>query len=453
MRAFSTSLIILSFCSIFYARLSQAQATSSTSALQLIRSQKKPVVIDSLSLSRYESAFIPALADSIAEQDLVITAQASAPADFKFDHEWLNLALKGGTRTLLQNSALPNKGKLRGPAFATFEQIQEKEDDPSNQARKLIWNVVAAQESNRFLDLRMNFSWTIQNRINPTIIRTRLVTVYPGTIQPEQSVSLREKLEVSEPEWLSAFQLLTLRQYGKNDDLLWIFSPSLLSTRELSGSLRSDRLFESLFSLDDLLIFSNKPELLEPILSASFETLVPFIADKASGSLSASKDPNCQDFSNSSEDNSNPFSSIYFAPRKVFALELKQRDPYSQIGRQKLYVDSATMLPFFKEVYSQDGKLNKSVLGVYNMFNEVSTDASSEMQETHFVPYNIFAFGKAAEVSVLKTKNGRICSQIPKDIPAKFFDPSSLGASQPPLNKEQNDKDKKIKAASSPLKK
>lgn len=408
----------ISLCSICHAQ------EAAETALNLIKNQKSIIVLDSLSLPRYEKALIPEFANAIIEQDLVISTIASAPLSFKLDSAWVNSALKGGTRIIENGTASPNQEVGRGPAFGSYEEIIQ-ETDPKILSLKLLWSVVSLLESNRFIDLKLNLSWLNPGSSQSDKVSAQLTASYPAALKLGKAVALREKLKINEPEWLASLSFLTLRQYGNNEDLIWYYSPTLFATRELAGSLRGDLLFNSLFSLDDLLIFSAKPEQLETLASPAFETLVPFVSEKNNFKSTSEASANCTLFSNPMIDSSNPLSSFHLAPRKVFALELKQRDPFSQVGRQKLYVDAATMIPFFREEYAQDGILRKTVVGTFSLINYSNSDPK-QIPETGVVPHTIIAFGKAGSISVSKTASGKICSTIPSSLDPKFFEPSHL---------------------------
>lgn len=386
-----------------------------------IRDQKNPIVIDSLSLPRYEAALIPAFADAIAENDLAIGVQAEAPPNFKFDTRWQQFLQKQGTRELKDNAALIAGDNSWGPAFGSYENLLQ-EKDAEQRARKLLWNVISISEANRFVDLNISLDWSSSAQIARNSITLRLVRAYPGTLQVGGGVAVREILEVVQPAWLSSFAMLTLRQYGGNEDYLWIFSPTIHSSRELSSSLRGDNLFGSLIALDDLQLFAAKPESLRVSVSDSFESLVPFLLPNKSAYLVEPAKDSCYEIKLPKSEETNPLSSIYLSPRQVFTLELQQRDPFSLVGRQKLYVDRETMIPFFREVYAQNGSLMKRLLGVFSLLHIDQSD------ETHAIAHTVVAFGTGTEQSILKTLGGRICAKMPENVPLSYFDPAQLEA-------------------------
>jgi hypothetical protein len=117
-----------------------------------------------------------------------------------------------------------------------------------------------------------------------------------------------------------------------------------------------------------------------------------------------------------------PSSSVW-VPRRVVPIELVARDPYSEYGRQRLYVDSESFLPLLKVVYDKAGELSKIVISSYGL------NLSSDRKHRRAYPYYTIVVSDDAS-SMLRYHTVKYCQKEEGGIDYSGFDPSRLGPQQ-----------------------
>jgi len=176
------------------------------------------------------------------------------------------------------------------------------------------------------------------------------------------------------PEALDGLSWLTLRFFG-DEDYVWTASPLTGNVRQMTGSNRSDTLFAGAFSPDDFMVWSGKVELLEGSSVKLIPLLVPVIETPwgelkgSDGCAGLTIDPKGTLRLNSETVRFPGLpgwipTNALFVVRPVWRLELSTTDPFSLDARQTLYIDAATMLPVYRTVWDEGGRLRRFTTGV-----------------------------------------------------------------------------------------
>jgi hypothetical protein len=251
----------------------------------------------------------------------------------------------------------------------------------------------------------------------------------PGTLKP----MFREKISALTPQPLVGLTWLTLRFLGASPDYMWAASPINGQVRQMTGSNRSDAIFTGAFSPDDLFVWSGKVEGVEPTSVKLVKMLVPVVEGGAAPQPTNNDTCGSTDLSKASPIDLN-VSTRRFAElpgwvptnvrmmlRSLWRIEMVTRDPFSLDARQTLYVDAETMLPVYKVIWEQDGRMKRFVMGMLGRVATREGSAPGWRGQMMIVP------GTASR-SVLTLQRIESCAQL---IPGRGiidFDPSSIGA-------------------------
>lgn len=402
------------------------RAEDPTQQLQELLSESRPV-LDSLTVHKAGASIPASFADLVTTRGLAFSIVKSPRAPTAYDTQWTQRSLQGATRTLTEKTALPVSE--RGFAFGVFDVLLKETPDTEQVARKLLWNIVGVQEMLPFLHSQFTLEWGANEDVKSVtgeVLRMRSGILSSGV------QSLRELLLIREPAWLSTFKTLTFREYGNADDYFWIVSPTLKKTRQLLPNLRSEGLFGSLLSLDDLFGFSGKPELQEAKLGQRGRMLIPYLSSRAFEYVSAREPERCVEARNTLPKEAFP-ANIVLTARESFTLELTHRDPFSLVGRKVLYVDSGTMVPWYSEEYNQRGRLEKRTLILSELIGDERLFPSMP------IVIALYAFGEDQkdDSATWWQERVRACTQLPSDVTTSLFDPGRLLPATPsPANKK-----------------
>ncbi len=266
---------------------------------------------------------------------------------------------------------------------------------------------------------------------------TSTTTTIAEPVAPETTLSFagpgdvmqQEVLDYFSPSAVFGMASITWRYRGSEDDLVWLYSPVIGKSRQIFGANRSDPILGGVLTMDDLFCFSAKLQsveakvvgekallvplpgltplklVMEPVLSAPNAALLDRLTRRQLGSapggdagsigkaLTVRGGFQREDGVTSSVQwnyDTREFpqgapwipTSVMFAPREVWILELSPLDPYYLAGRQILVVDKETMLPVYKVVYDRAGAYQKTVISAWSQ-------AISEDKKTVF-PVNSF---------------------------------------------------------------
>ena len=330
----------------------------------------------------------------------------------------------------------------------------DKKADSKQLARKILWNSAAALWGSQIVDVNFDLIALRTGKIEYGL-SGRVVRMYPGLVGLEGRPGqlFKEWVRFSAPKAVERFSWLTYRFLGGDEDLVWLYSPVIQKTRQITGSNRSDSILGSIFTLEDVFTWSVKPELMEATVDTMHPLLVPFpraaaalakptdgeerchrAVEQASGSSesqTAAGTPSAFEGGIKSSWNFEPGDaavgaawlprSVVYVPRNTWRIELATQDPYSQYGRQVLYVDAATFLPIMNVVYDRAGLQQKVVISAFG-----------EMQAGEYrAPYLAWSVVFAPDTSraaIFKVSQYTACRSFGADISADSFDPRRLGA-------------------------
>lgn len=322
-----------------------------------------------------------------------------------------------------------------------------QKDDSKQLAKKILWNSAAALWNSQIIDASFDLYSLNTGKISRTL-SGRIVRMYPGLVATENRPGqlFKEWLRFSAPKPVEKFSWLTYRFLGSDEDLVWVYSPVIQKTRQVTGSNRSDDLLGTFFTLEDLFTSSIKPEFMEASVEASQPLLVPFpsaIAAVAKGSDDEDKCHRTIDQSAAGEDRKGSDNigvhskwnfeggtpgagaaflprSVVYVPRNTWRVELVNQDPYSQYGRQVLYVDAATFLPFMNVVYDRTGQQQKIVISAYG-------EMLSGEYHAPYLAWSLAFSPDSARAAVFKVSQYTACRAFGAELSAESFDPRRLG--------------------------
>lgn len=251
----------------------------------------------------------------------------------------------------------------------------------------------------------------------------------PGTLKP----MFREKISAVSPQPLLGLTWLTLRFLGATSDYLWAASPSTGEVRQLTGSNRADAMFTGAFSPDDLFVWSGKVEGVEPTGVKLVKMLIPVVEGAATVQPTNNQICGVADFSKASPITLNLSSqrfsqlpgwvptNVRMTLRNLWRIEMMTRDPFSLDARQTLYVDADTMLPVYRIVWEQDGRMKKFVMGILGIVATREGTGPGWRGEIVLSP-------GAGTRSVLTLQRLETCSQLIQGKNIIDYDPSTIGA-------------------------
>ncbi len=253
-------------------------------------------------------------------------------------------------------------------------QAEDSTTTTTARGQQLLWN--AQSHSAPFASYGAEFTLSELGSEQGISLRGEALRVAPKRFRADDRTGqlFRERFRVLGPDSVKGLAWLTFRFFDAQDDVVWIYSPAIKKTRQVTNTNRSDSFIGSAFSLEEVFGFSGKVQSLEPVTLSETQVLAPFF------SLDAlplrSDEPGC--FVAALERKERPVTTalaapadargdhtgvilrdMSFVPRKTLRVEALQRDPYSNYGRQVLYLDAELFLPFYKFVYDRSGNLMK----------------------------------------------------------------------------------------------
>lgn len=212
-------------------------------------------------------------------------------------------------------------------------------------------------------------------------LRGELSRIYPYRLEQfERPQVFRERVMISPGYFSRGHQWLTIRPHAQGEDKLWLFSPVLDRVRRMDGINREDRLFQSVFSLDDIGLFGRSPYELQVTQQSSGKHYVPFITERLfTGVLGEdSCVQTAQTFLRNTEREAHEKSGLSnesrikywlagteFFKRETTVLDLKVIQPYANIAREELILDTELMLPIYRTSYDVYGKRRFSSVLVF----------------------------------------------------------------------------------------
>jgi hypothetical protein len=444
--------VALFFIAVEAAAQPRAPATPQAAASAFALPQATPGAITSLHInsqnaSQFKTLIIPELYPLVKNGSADFSAVNNLLYSWRYDDEFIRNSLAANGEALLPDGGLKAGTQIKRGFVLGVSDALKQETNPARFAQKVLWDVESTLWAQGALDLGLDLMW-FKNQGLAARLNGVLTRVYLPILAPDDTTGqiFREMLKFQSPASISALTFLTFRFPGQEEDALWLYSPAVKKTRELTGSNRADPLMRSAVSLDDLFGWSGKLEWVEPVLDKSLVALVPFPSlsmaelDKMPGEPNCwsvkeplSIDPLLSDASRWSLDMQNRTFSNFpvpagtlFVPRQLWRLELNPRDPFSLYGRQVLYIDPAIMLPVYKVVYTRSGSLWK--LAVTSWGLAAGKDLARKAPYPSFTLINDL---QKNEFSVVDYIQPSFCDAFTEQIKLSNFDPTKLGPPAP----------------------
>jgi hypothetical protein len=375
----------------------------------------------------YRSLLPPEISELVEQGEFAFEAVRAPQEPHKFGAAFEQAAELLPTGELKQTPSLPLRAGL-------FSVGQIGSGDTKQLAFKVLWNTAASLW--RYPSIAVGVSAMLFAKADaaPHKLEFLIERLHPLALgAPPSTLAplFREKISAKKPHVINGLAWLTLRFFGSSEDFVWVASPVVRGIRQLTGSNRSDQIFSGAFSLDDLLVWSGKVELVEPLTVSQMSLLVPVLESKA---IPAKKQDGCVsvvyggDTALTLQCQGARFqasgmwtpTNTFMALRSVYRIEFASRDPFSSDSRQVVYIDRDTGLPVYRIVWDQSGRRKKVILGIVR---------SLEFDAGQFVP-------TLAGQIVLHSQDGRrlalvydsftACTGYTQGRTLEDFDPSSF---------------------------
>jgi hypothetical protein len=310
----------------------------------------------------------------------------------------------------------------------------KRKERESALARKILWNTNSVFWSQGLIDFHFRMLWLNKGRSTRNV-RGKYARLYPKFIDSSFGYPqlFREKLSFYYPTAIDGLGWLSFRFEDLEEDILWAYSPAIQKVRELTATNRSDSLVTSSLAIDDMLGWSNNINFFKSRVVGKSQLLAPFLSlrplklDGAGGcfKLSGAQGElgSFWNFENQKFKGGHDWlpAKAVFIPRELYQIELAPKDPFYLAGREKLYVDAETFLPYYKFVYDRSGRLWKA-----EMFGWFFSKASDGIRQIPVPGFQVIVDLIAKRDLVLDFSRFRSCREFPADILLKDFDPKNL---------------------------
>lgn len=298
--------------------------------------------------------------------------------------------------------------------------------------------VITSQNISKNVIYDADFAWLSGENLlrKAKVVFYREYSSFPP--KKDQDVLYEEVFRFLEPPVVNSYATQTFRFTTQEEDQISHYSPVVGAVRPIKQANKSDPIIDGELSLDDLFVFSANPNSFTVKLVEQKVLLVPFSSED---SQILEKSPVLYSYNNNSIEKFRgenypsligkqssldqrslvlwnyevkAFSShapwlpltIVFEPRPVLIFELYPKDPFYSYGKQYLFVDAVTALPYYKLVYSYSGKFLKTIVGGWqktSVTKEVSPDFKCE--NDCYVPVFVLSVDKAARNASILTVN------------------------------------------------
>lgn len=394
-----------------------------------------PRLINSSSAAAFRAIILPELYGLVRSDAFQMEAARRLQYAWRYDDEFERNSLSPYTGGLSENGWLqPGDLFRRWFVFGNAQEL-EKEESAVLQGQKILWNINSVWWSQGSCEADFELFNAAADR-REQVMSGAFRRIYPRSMDNADAGDqlFRELISFSQPAFLSGLAWLTFRFITPDEDVLWLHSPAIGKTRELTGANRADPMARSAFSPDDLLVWSGKPSLVQARLDRILTALVPFSRPDMA-QLSA-QDRECEKLSAADINrglkwnfdslrfvDGSPWLPVgpLFIPRRLYRVELVSRDPFSLYGRQMLYVDASMMLPVYKVVFDRAGRLWKIVMAAPGL--------AASQDRTRRMPY--YAWIVAVDFlknqsSIVQFSSAAYCRRFGSHIKLSDFDPRRL---------------------------
>ncbi len=383
------------------------------------------LVVNPNNLANYYDQLISPLIPLIKDQKIIVPLASGKDLDFSLSKEFLEASTQNAANSFLDDKNQLQFNQTNSVPYVVsyalpFGQAKEinSEVNPTIKGYKILWNLSFAQNQEQDSYYQLAVHWFGSQALFKSASASyyRKTFSFPSEQQGntektnllDQPLQQLEILNFKSPEVINGYLEFSKRYFSKFADQHWIFSTINKKLRSVPSSLRSDKILECGISFDDLLNFSNKIQdlgiktleektILIPLSSLNTYPLELYnldVKEEANFSESSRKQdlPKAKQAPNQNnkyltvrgdkettngisqfvlfnhESNQNlqlsPWApvNLVFVPRKVWVLEIFPLDPFYSNGKEVLYIDQETFLPFYKIIYNLIGEPKKTVI-------------------------------------------------------------------------------------------
>lgn len=370
---------------IFFGNVHAVSAQHTTpQSIERREVSKTQSLLDSTSIQRYKDLVPHELATFVKRSELV----------FELGSTLANAEGFSAKQTKPEGAySVTAEGGIASPQDVSFRSLPFEIQDTATisiqeQGYKILWNTSAALW--RYPHVRYDTATYLfgADSRSPKKLQCRLERIHPALYEKvpgSLSPIFREKVSVLKPEALKSLGWLTLRFFGAEEDYMWVGSPAIRKIRQVTGSNRSDPLFDEMLALDNFFVWSGKVERVRPLAVQSVSMVVPFYE------VSLQRESNndgCSEYGFGASGGvvlnarSHRYpgysgwipSNIKAYKRELWRVELSSLDPYGFDPQQTLYIDKQSMLPVYWSSYSINGafrRFSMGIIGAVRMDKEV----------------------------------------------------------------------------------
>lgn len=335
-----------------------------------------PTLISGAAALEYRKAIAPELFPLVRSNVFQLAAYAKLKYRWSYGDDW-DRASELPSNTCAEGLPESMAKTPPGRSFPFGDEIFLKgEQDPTKLGQKVLLNSFVATSHPGLFEAGFTMISFKESKLHREFAGS-IFRFFPKVLNPNQTglQASRQLLQFISPPPVRTLKNLVVRFWGDNEDLFWTFSPALERARQLTGSNFADALVNTSLSMEDIFVWSGKLEGLEPHVSGSVNYMMPFFSADSLGLEPAGS--GCASISGQADrfaavklgvsEGRQPWaifsSAVVNVPRRLYRIELAQKDPFSLYGRQLLYVDSESMLPVMKLVFDRSGHLWKQVIG------------------------------------------------------------------------------------------
>ena len=392
-----------------------------------VMAPKPEIILKREKISKqYEGKLPFPLIDWIAQDKFTLEKIQSGKFKWKMPKLWQNRTTKNfGRYKLTEELNIEGLSSHKHILPFGFSEQIDQEVNSKIKALKILWNSYFSQTSTRQIMYEGRLLWFNKKQLKRnaqfTYIRHNELfsnsTVKKNSKEEIQRPLYRETWLFSHPKNIANLSIISWRFTTKGDDLFWRYSPLTNSLRTVLQTNRGDSFLESQLSLDDLFAFSMKFDLVSARVLQERKMLIPII-DKSvyplyskmrtslishpklkiknkkttenneitSGfslesrlSVKGNHPPIEQkglpsfvnwNYNNSVKQNFfnawNPLSSK-FIEADMWIIEINPLDPLYENGRQLLFIEKQSMLPFYKITFGIDGSFKKLIMASWGL--------------------------------------------------------------------------------------
>ena len=395
------------------------------------------VVIDSSKVIDYKSIFVPELYHLVRNGALAVDALRRVAYTWRLDDA------ASARNVELDTASGPQQGQVlkRGQLYGAYQQLVNSYEG-NELAKRVLWNVKSNWWSTGAIDMQFSIVHFRENQPR-RVLGAKFQRIYPAAVgePPNNKHLYREVIAIEHPAFIAGYSLLSFRFLGESEDIVWISSPINSKVRRVTGSNRADPILTLPLSLDDMLSWSGKVERVEVSTIEELVTMLPFpqmefgsLVRQPDGCFHVDLNTSPRRFGQGAWNyQSKRFnaaadwapSEVVFVPRNVVRLEFKSLDPYSQYGRQILYVDQASMLPAIKIVYDRSGTYYKAIFSAFGL----AVTADKKRKEPYISMSLVYDSKNSAQLGMSFSKI-RYCDSEQPDLQLADLSPGAMLAEQ-----------------------